>query len=412
MKRTILSLALAAASIAALAASELVVGTATIVYAEGTDLTVVRGPREIPLKNPVGEKLLPGDYVQTGRGSAVEIVTLPRGSVLRVAENTTFRVLGSGEGEAWGIELLYGRIRARAEGTGSYEVRAGGSVARAAGADFGMDIVVSRGTAGVQGSAEVYCFEGSVAVSPAQAGAASQPLILGPGKAASARSEGGAVVIGASELKQEKREFWSMRSFKSDYAQRIDLPKSPFSVNAAPAAVAAAAAPAATVVAPASAQIAVAAAAATPVPAPAAQTAAPAPVPVAPAAVQPAAPVPPGAAPAYVQATEVVEAVEAPVIAAEAAPASPAAVETATARPIDVDLARYKKQVMAKNALIGAGGLISAGGVGLQIWSAIRLRDDAADLEAQDILLMGVSTSVVGVVVGVIGLVANPSTPR
>ncbi len=410
MKRTILSLALAASAIAALAASEPVAGTSTIVYAEGTDLTVVRGPREISLKNPVGEKLLPGDYVQTGRGSAVEIVTLPRGSVIRVAENTTFRILGSGEGEPWGIELLYGRIRTRAEGTGSYEVRAGGSVVRAAGADFGMDIVVSRGTAGVQGSAEVYCFEGSISVSPAQEGAATPPLILGPGKAASARSEGGTVVIGASDLKQEKRDFWSMRGFQSDYAQRIDLPKSPFSVNAAPAAAAAATA------APVSAQVAVAPAAASPVQAPAAQPAAAAvvaaPVPAPPAAVQPVAPVPPGAAPAYAQATEVVEAAPAPVVAVEAVPASPAAAETATARPIDVDLARYKKQVMAKNALIGAGGLISAGGVGLQIWSAIRLREDAADLEAQDILLMGVSTSVVGVVVGVIGLVANPSASR
>jgi hypothetical protein len=441
MKRTLTLAAMALALASFRLAAQQSGGTATIVFADGTNLTVVRGPREIPLKEPVGEILAPGDYLQTGKRTSVEIVTLPRKSVLRVAENTTFRYLGSGEDGVWGVELLYGRIRARAEGPGTYEVRANSANASAVGGDFGMDIVVTRGQAGMQGRSEVYCFEGSVTVKPGKTMEASGavPVVLSPGKAAESYAEGGRLIVSQTAIAPEKKSFWFEHDFRSEYAGLIVLPEEFPSVmgkNDASAVAAPAQAPAPIVAAAPVYKAAVVPVAEKPVSSegsfdlvditpsaaavPSAQPSAakvetskqetvqapasaavPAPPPPEPPATVPA---PPPPAPPVAQSAASTETKSAEPFAATAAP-SPA-----PAAP-SIDWEKYRLQVVGKNILIGVGSLIVAGGLGLEAWAVSRFTDDPADPNANDLIAAGISTSVVGAVIGVIGLMANPRAP-
>lgn len=151
---------------------------AEIVFFEGADLQILRSNGKVASDEPIGLKLLPGDQVQTGAKTQVELVLLPRRSRIRLSENTAVTIRDLGEDGSTGLELLYGRLRSKvtklASGNAPYKVSSQSCVAGVRGTDFGCDVLVSP--SGALAPTRVYCFEGSVEIDPSRAAkAASQP---------------------------------------------------------------------------------------------------------------------------------------------------------------------------------------------------------------------------------------------
>jgi len=158
--------------------------SAQIVYAEGKDFTIVRGGVARTFRadgsEVVGMDVEAGDLVQTGSLTFVEMQLAPSGSMIKIAENTSFSVdsFGASDGSV-SLSLVYGRVRAKVaklSGTDSFRVRTRGVAAGVRGTDFGMDSIATR----VAGKTEdrAYCFAGELEVYPEGAVAAGVPAMI------------------------------------------------------------------------------------------------------------------------------------------------------------------------------------------------------------------------------------------
>lgn len=140
-----------------------------VLYAEGTEVSIYRDGElrayDVMRDDVLGMPLLEGDLIQTEDATFLEIQLLPSRTVVKIAENTSFRVTAVGEGGGGDIALSYGRIRARVErlsGDDEFRIRGAGYVAGVRGTDFGYDVTVSRGSDYLR--ADVYVFEGEIAL--------------------------------------------------------------------------------------------------------------------------------------------------------------------------------------------------------------------------------------------------------
>jgi hypothetical protein len=140
-----------------------------VLYAEGTEVSLYRDGElrtyDVMTDDVLGMPLLEGDLLQTEDATFLEIQLLPSRTVVKIAENTSFRVAAVGEGGGGDIALSYGRIRARVErlsGDDEFRIRGAGYVAGVRGTDFGYDVTVSRGSESLR--ADVYVFEGEIAL--------------------------------------------------------------------------------------------------------------------------------------------------------------------------------------------------------------------------------------------------------
>ncbi len=142
---------------------------ATIVYAEGDAFTVVRdsGREERHTwRDPdfIGLGLAGGDSVLTDEGTYLEIRINANGSVVRVAENTSFIVTGDSDETNTRLAVTYGRVRAAVQtlrGAEAFSIRGRTVVAGVRGTEFGVSVIASR-----SGKIEdtIFVLEGEVAV--------------------------------------------------------------------------------------------------------------------------------------------------------------------------------------------------------------------------------------------------------
>lgn len=147
-----------------------------VLYAEGDDLTVYRDKvlktYAVAGGTVIGLKLMPGDLVQTGPGTFIEIQLAPSKSIIKVAENTSFRITGLGSDKGSTIDVVYGRIRAKVDsllGAGGFAIRGQTAVAGVRGTEFGYDVIAAPGI-GDEPSSRIYCFSGKIKVATLQAG--------------------------------------------------------------------------------------------------------------------------------------------------------------------------------------------------------------------------------------------------
>lgn len=138
---------------------------AIIEFSSGDDVIVIRGGRKLAAEDPIGLELFQGDQVQTGKGVFVEMRLSGGGSVVKLAENTTFVLERLSDGQT-SLQLVYGRVRAKVErlsGADSFSVRSSQAIAGVRGTDFGLDVVASRSALAATAT-NAYCFEGAVEV--------------------------------------------------------------------------------------------------------------------------------------------------------------------------------------------------------------------------------------------------------
>jgi hypothetical protein len=149
-------------------------GIGVIIYADGEEVTVYRGNAlksySVNAGTVFGLRLENGDLVQTGPGTFIEIQLLPSQSILKVAENTSFRLTGLHTAVGSTMDIIYGRIRAKIDpvlGQEGFSIRGKTAVAAVRGTDFGYDVVAIPGI-GQEPSSQIYCFDGTVSVLPFQ----------------------------------------------------------------------------------------------------------------------------------------------------------------------------------------------------------------------------------------------------
>ena len=156
----------------------------SIVYAEGQDFSIYRGGSlknySIAADDVFGMELLEGDTVLTEDATFIEIQLLPSGNLLKVAENTTFKLETLSSDGSGTFTLTYGRVRAKVSkllGNERFSIAGRNAVAGVRGTDFGYDYVIERKGAS-EPSTKVYCFEGNVEVSaPAPAADTAEPSV-------------------------------------------------------------------------------------------------------------------------------------------------------------------------------------------------------------------------------------------
>jgi hypothetical protein len=139
---------------------------ATIEYASGDDVLVIRSGRRLGFSDPFGVELQAGDQVQTGRGVFVELRMHAGGAVVKLAENTTFRLERMTDGQT-SLSLVYGRVRAKVDklaGTDTFTIRSATSVAGVRGTDFGVDVIARQQATAPVNLTRTYVFDGSVTV--------------------------------------------------------------------------------------------------------------------------------------------------------------------------------------------------------------------------------------------------------
>jgi hypothetical protein len=226
MKRVILGFALFIASFSFLAADG---GTATIVYADGKDLSIIRDRKELKVDDPIGYVVQAGDLVQTGKNTVIELLIKPKKAVVRVSGNTTFQFRGSYPTGETSLAVLYGRVRAKVEklaGTERFTMRNDGTVAGVRGTDFGMDVVISKDASGGQTKVSVYSFEGDLSVESALSASSSvqASATVKAGEMAQVLIKGEDVSLSTVKLSDEVQGFWKDNPFKSADASSIVAP--------------------------------------------------------------------------------------------------------------------------------------------------------------------------------------------
>lgn len=154
---------------------------ASITYAEGNSFILMRNGKSstisIASTDVFGMEVAPGDIIQTGPGTFLELLINPISASLQIAENTSFRCDADATGTKSTGELYYGRVRAKVaklSGSSSYRISSPSLVAGVRGTDFGCDVIAKAGAPVLN---RVFCFEGSVLVAEA-AGATLNTVLI------------------------------------------------------------------------------------------------------------------------------------------------------------------------------------------------------------------------------------------
>lgn len=197
-----------------------------LVYAEGREFSLVRAgavTRFVPGEGAYeGYAVQEGDLLQTGASTFVEVQLLPKGTMLKIAENTSFvfQKIGDAKSET-NLNLLYGRVRtkvAKLSGAESFLVRSRSTVAGVRGTDFGFDSIMAPSSAASTSSAtvRVYAFSGEVGVSPAVSDSApAAPVVLvKAGELLSVDLSSSLPVLERRLLDEEITAYWRVNDFK------------------------------------------------------------------------------------------------------------------------------------------------------------------------------------------------------
>ena len=214
--------------------------TAEVVYAEGEGFTLVRqgNPEfyDLYAQPAEGMVLQPGDVILTEQDTWMEIEINHTGSLIKIAENTTFSI-NSLENRGGVFGVSYGRIRAKVEKLtedSPFWIQGSDTVAGVRGTDFGYDLFYERESP-ERTKTDVYCFKGKVEVvklpgpvsSEADEGEASKQkassVMLGKNEMVSVDSDSDED-LEKEKVSRELKEFWEENDFEFQPVLQDDPP--------------------------------------------------------------------------------------------------------------------------------------------------------------------------------------------
>ena len=196
---------------------------AVIIYVEGEEFEILDARnREVEMDalDAIGQELYAGDLILTEDSTFVELQLVPSENVVKIAENTNFRIEKRYPQGGGTFSMVYGRVRAKVKkltGGEKFIIRSESAVAGVRGTDFGVSVVIPVPSTDVPpgGGAEapseaasreataeevetpltrVYCFEGEVDVAPENAAGE------GEGESAGKTATAESVVVRENEM--------------------------------------------------------------------------------------------------------------------------------------------------------------------------------------------------------------------
>ncbi len=214
--------------------------TAEIVYAEGEGFTLVRqGETEfhdLYVQPAEGMVLQTGDVILTEQNTWMEIEINHTGSLIKIAENTTFSI-NSLENRGGVFGVSYGRVRARVEKLtedSPFWIQGNDTVAGVRGTDFGYDLFYERESP-EKTKTDVYCFKGKVEVVKLPG-----PVTPEGDEGTGGRQNASSVMLGKNEMvsvdsdsdkelekekiSRELRQFWEENDFEFQPVIQKDPP--------------------------------------------------------------------------------------------------------------------------------------------------------------------------------------------
>ncbi|MCP5514149.1 MAG: FecR domain-containing protein [Spirochaetales bacterium] len=142
-----------------------------IIYADGDGFTHVRGGTDVYYDlfetDVLGLVFRQGDILITEPGTVLELQVSGSDSIIKISENSSFRIDTFPEKGGGLFSLTYGRIRAKVEkltGSQSFKIDGKSAVCGVRGTDFGYDIIADPAGLREDILSRVYCFSGSVEV--------------------------------------------------------------------------------------------------------------------------------------------------------------------------------------------------------------------------------------------------------
>ncbi len=170
MKMRILAVLLAAGALLPASGQSRSPAAAVIIWVEGEEFEV-RDRQGNPAVSDdlIGWPLHEGDTLITYDHTFVELELLPSRNVIKIAENTDFRLESAAGGRESSFAMLYGSVRARVQKLARderFRIRGSSAIAGVRGTDFGMDVLIRQGGTESGAVTQVYCFEGEVEVQP------------------------------------------------------------------------------------------------------------------------------------------------------------------------------------------------------------------------------------------------------
>jgi len=147
--------------------------TAEIVFADGDLFSIITSEGSTQTFEPLyddvlGETLHVGDTILTENNTWLELRLNNSGSLIKISENTTFKIESLTEGGGGALQVVYGRIRAKANKLANNQelwVTGYDTVAGIRGTDFGYELFFDPNQNDSERITTVYCFEGTVEVS-------------------------------------------------------------------------------------------------------------------------------------------------------------------------------------------------------------------------------------------------------
>ncbi len=230
-----------------------------IIHAEGDGFTHVRGEDDkyydLFETDVLGMVFRQGDILITEPGTVLELQVAGSNNIVKISENSSFR-LDSFEEKGGGLfSLSYGRIRAKVEkitGNQSFRIDGKSAVCGVRGTDFGYDILSDPSGLKEDLMTRIYCFTGSVEVqkkpeaAPESIEGLPDPAVVPDASPAASLNE--AIIISANEMvaiktsEPEKKlvsetlsedviAFWDINNFKSEPLSVITMQDIRFSLD-------------------------------------------------------------------------------------------------------------------------------------------------------------------------------------
>ena len=207
---------------------------ASISYAEGGGFVLVsdgeRTEYDISSDDVIGLQIQEGDTILTDHDSFLELIlSSGNGSVIKIAENTTFSLDRLEENGGGIFRVVYGRIRVKAAtllGGARIWVTGYDTVAGVRGTDFGYDLFYDPVDDGSIRDSAVYVFEGEVDVvryTPETTSKldlmTAEPFVLSSGNMVSVSSDAPDEKFRAKNIDQSILDYWAARPIITDIGE-------------------------------------------------------------------------------------------------------------------------------------------------------------------------------------------------
>ncbi len=207
---------------------------AEITYVEGESFDILDSSGrnlEVDPYNAIGTELSEGVTVLTYENTFIELELLESRHIIKIAENTDFRLESIKSGSETRFRMLYGSVRAKVgklTRSESFRIKSNEAVAGVRGTDFGMTVVVPREGKEEKPETSVYCFKGEVEVIPVAPNIeVKKPVVIRANEMVSIAPLTEEEPVKVQPIPKNILDYWETHRFRSERSLKSEEEKAP-----------------------------------------------------------------------------------------------------------------------------------------------------------------------------------------